>query len=152
MNNLKISYDDTNTLFSTDMTVTVKDLNYGNHLGYDAIFTLIQEARMRWLQVAGMTELAIQDNTGYLIRSARAIYQSEAFHGDKLRVQFYVLNTRKASFDIIYKIDNKDTAQVVALAETSLAFYDYKAKKVTTIPANFLKLLQTNFADNITTA
>jgi hypothetical protein len=45
MNNLKISYDDTNTLFSTDMTVTVKDLNYGNHLGYDAIFTLIQEAR-----------------------------------------------------------------------------------------------------------
>ena len=44
-------------LFSVDLPVRITDINYGNHLGNDALVGLLQEARVRWLNQFGWTEL-----------------------------------------------------------------------------------------------
>jgi acyl-CoA thioester hydrolase len=34
--------------FSAGIAVRISDINYGGHIGYDAIISLIHEARMRF--------------------------------------------------------------------------------------------------------
>jgi acyl-CoA thioesterase FadM len=44
-------------IFSTLIPVRITDINYGNHVGNDAILSLLHEARMQFLNKAGYTEL-----------------------------------------------------------------------------------------------
>jgi acyl-CoA thioester hydrolase len=47
------------TIFTTDIAVRITDINYGNHLGNDALVSILQEARMQWLTSNNYTELNI---------------------------------------------------------------------------------------------
>ena len=43
--------------FSTSIPVRITDLNYGNHVGNDAVLSIIHEARMQFLKSFGYTEM-----------------------------------------------------------------------------------------------
>ena len=47
-------------LFSTNIDVRITDLNYGNHLANDSLLSIIHEARVRFLNHFGYTELDIE--------------------------------------------------------------------------------------------
>lgn len=44
-------------LHSTQIPVRITDINYGNHLGNDALVSIIHEARMQFLQANHFSEL-----------------------------------------------------------------------------------------------
>ena len=46
--------------FRTSLTVRVTDLNYGRHLGNDAVLGLLHEARVRFLRSLGYAELDVE--------------------------------------------------------------------------------------------
>ena len=49
--------------FRTELPVRITDLNYGGHVGNDALLAMIQEARVRWLGQFGWTE-KLDERTG----------------------------------------------------------------------------------------
>ena len=48
MSRIKLALPDRWT-FSTELPVRISDINYGGHLGNDAVLALAQEARVRFL-------------------------------------------------------------------------------------------------------
>ena len=64
-----------NFSFSTDVRVRVSDINYGNHLGNDALLSLVHEARLQFLQSRGFSELDI-DGCGLILTDAVIVYKS----------------------------------------------------------------------------
>jgi len=135
-----ISYQKSKTIFSTTIPVLVNHLNYGNHLAYDSLLSIIQEGRMRWLGQHDMSELSIEKSVGYLISDVRVNYQSEAFHGDTLEVSLYPDTITSRKFKLLYTVTNQTSGKTVALAETEHIFYDFSRKKVTRRPDRFSEI------------
>ncbi|NDG84238.1 MAG: thioesterase, partial [Proteobacteria bacterium] len=45
--------------FSTELSLRITDINYGGHLGNDAVLGLVHEARVRFLKHHGFSETEI---------------------------------------------------------------------------------------------
>jgi acyl-CoA thioester hydrolase len=56
--------------FSTEVPVRIDDIDYGGHLGNDALLSILQEARVQMLKRHGWTELDIE-GTGLIMSDAR---------------------------------------------------------------------------------
>ena len=69
--------------FTTEIEVRITDLNYGRHLGNDAMLGLVHEARVRFLRAHGLQELDVE-GTGLVMIDAAIVYRAEAFAGDRL--------------------------------------------------------------------
>jgi acyl-CoA thioester hydrolase len=134
---IKTDYDDAKTFFTATIPVLVTHLNYGNHLGYDSLLTIIQDARMYWLKKHDMGEASISETVGYIIKELIVDYKSEGFHGDNLLVELYTSEITKTSFVFEYKVSNSLTQRIVATAKTKQIFFDYSTRKVSKTPEKF---------------
>ena len=123
-------------LFATDIPVRISDINYNNHLGHDSIITLIHEARVRFLNAYGFTELDI-DGYGLVMTDLVVIYKAEVFYGEILTIEVTIQDFTKYGCDFIYRITNKETGAEVARAKTGVLIYDYAKRKVVTVPKSF---------------
>ena len=123
-------------IYKTEMEIRVSDLNYGAHLGNDSVLSICHEARIRFLNQQGYTELNIE-GCGIIMADAAIQYKGEGFYGDILIVEITASDFSKSSFDFIYRITNKETSKLIALVKTGIVFYDYKNKKVVSVPAGF---------------
>ena len=123
-------------LFATDIAVRISDINYNNHLGHDSIITLIHEARVRFLNAYGFTELDI-DGFGLVMTDLVVIYKAEVFYGEILTIEVTIQDFTKYGCDFIYRITNKETGAEVARAKTGVLIYDYAKRKVVTVPKSF---------------
>lgn len=124
--------------FSTELSVRIGDVNYGGHLGNDAVLSLIHEARVQLLRQHGYTELDI-DGASIIMADSIIVYKSEGFHGDLLVVEVAVGDLQNASCDFVYRLTLKETGKEIARAKTGIVFYDYTLKKTISVPAQFRK-------------
>jgi YbgC/YbaW family acyl-CoA thioester hydrolase len=124
-------------LFSTQIPVRITDLNYGNHLGNDALLSIIHEARVRFLASYGYSEANIE-NVGIMMADVVIIYKSQAFYGDMLSIQIGIDDLSKKSCDFYYLIGNQ-ADKIVALCKTAIVFFDYNLQKPVLIPTKFLE-------------
>lgn len=123
-------------IFSTTINILVNHLNYGNHLGYDSVLSILQEARMRWLKTINpaLSEINIQDGVGWMVREAHLIYDSEAHHGDELKIDLFVCNATKTSFTLEYKVENETTEKKLCSATMSFICFNFANSKIARIP------------------
>jgi len=129
-------------IFKTEIVIRVSDLNYGAHLGNDSILTICHEVRLRFLNHFGYSELDIE-GSGIIMTDAAIQYKAEGFYADKLIIEIGVMDFTKKGCDFVYRLTNKETQKVIALAKTGIVFYDYKNKKVVSVSAGFkIKLNQ----------
>ncbi len=131
-------------IFTTDIPVRITDINYGNHVGNDALVSIVHEARMQWLAHNNYTELNVAGAA--LIMSDLAVeYKAESFYGDTLNVAISIGEITKISFEIFYEITTtrNDKKIVIANAKTGMVCFDYGARKVIAIPPIFLALINT---------
>jgi acyl-CoA thioester hydrolase len=128
-------------MFTHELDVRVSDLNYGNHLGHDSLISLLHEARVRFLLHFGMEERNI-DGVGILLVDLAVTYRAQVFHGQVLRVDVTIGEVGARGCDLVYRVTDRDSGGVVALAKTGIVFYDYQEKKVAGIPASFRRLLE----------
>jgi acyl-CoA thioester hydrolase len=130
-------------IFTAELPVRVSDLNYGGHVGNDAILTIMQEARVRYYRHLGFKdEISFQGSIGQIITDAAIQYKSEAFLGDVLLVRIAVTEFSKYGFDMLYYLENKETGKEVARGKTNIVCFDYEKRKIAVIPAEFLKALR----------
>jgi acyl-CoA thioester hydrolase len=129
--------------FTTSIPVRITDLNYGGHVGNDAILSLIHEARMQYLKSLGYSELQF-DVVSLIMSDAGIEFKSEAFYGDIIKAQVTAGEFTRVGFDLFYKFTKQveEKEVVVALAKTGMICFDYKARKVVPVPEAAIKKLQ----------
>jgi acyl-CoA thioester hydrolase len=123
-------------LFTTEIPLRVSDINYGGHLGNDAVLSLAQEARMRFLCSHGWTE---QDVTGVgiIMTDAVVVYRSEAFYGDVLTIDVAVADIGEIGCDFLFRMVNKASGKEIARGKTGIVFFNYANRKPSSVPAEF---------------
>jgi acyl-CoA thioester hydrolase len=122
--------------FRTEIPVRITDINYGGHLGNDAVLSLLQEARVRFLRQFGFAERDIA-GVGIIMLDAVVLYKAEAFYGDSLLIDVCATDLESHGCDFVYRITNKESGREVVRAKTSVAFFDYVERKVVPIPETF---------------
>jgi acyl-CoA thioesterase FadM len=119
--------------FTTDIDVRITDLNYGGHLGNDAMLSLIHEARHRFLAHHGLSERDV-GGTHLVLADAAIVYRSEAFAGDRLRFAVGVGEVARVACDLCYRITRLSDQELVAEAKTGLVFLDPATRRPTAVP------------------
>ncbi len=121
-----------------NIRVRITDVNYGNHMGNDALVGIIHEARVQWLDKMGYNEMNIE-GASIILSDLAVCYLSESFYGDKLEISMAVGEFTTAGFELYYLIETMREAKkiTIAKAKTGIVFYDYKAKKIASIPDKF---------------
>ncbi|MBI1781359.1 MAG: thioesterase family protein [Sphingobacteriales bacterium] len=127
-------------LFTVSIPVRITDINYGGHVGNDAILSIIHEARVKYLAHFGYTELNIS-GIGLIMSDAGIEYKGESFYGDELTVSVTAAEFSKISFELYYKIESVREGKniLIAKAKTGMVCYDYDVKKVAAVPEEFVK-------------
>jgi acyl-CoA thioesterase FadM len=110
-------------VFVHELEVRVGDLNYGRHLGHDALISLLHQARVRFLASRGASELDT-DGLGMVVADLAVRYRAEAFLGDRLRVEIGIGERSAKSCDLHYRVTNLTTERLVAEAKTGVVFVD----------------------------
>lgn len=128
-----------NIIFTSEITVSVADLNYGNHLANDAVLRLVHEARIRWLKSFNMSEINIF-GCGLIMADAAIQYRNQAFHGDPLTLQLAIGNIGSAGFSLYCRILHSAKQHDIAIIKTGMVFFDYQKQGVVATPAAFLTL------------
>lgn len=126
-------------IFTTEIAVRISDINYGGHMGNDAVLSIAHEVRLQFLKSINCTELNLF-GVSIIMGDAALVYKSEAFYGDVLQIEIAVADVSTRSFDLYYNIKNKTTQQQVALVKTGIVCFDYEARKTTSVPTEFVKM------------
>ena len=120
------------------ISVRITDVNYGNHMGNDALVGIIHEARVQWLYKMGYNEMNIE-GASIIMSDLAVCYLSESFYGDQLDISIAIGELSTAGFELYYLIEtNREEKKItIAKAKTRIVFYNYKAKKIAAIPDKF---------------
>ncbi len=130
-------------IFNTLITVRVSDINYGGHLGNDAVLTLLHEARLQFFKSLGyVSEVILENETGLVVADSVVVYKAEAFHGDLLEIHLAAYDFNAYGMDLFYYVCNKDNGQEIARAKTGIVCVNYKKKKVAKAPETFIKQIR----------
>jgi acyl-CoA thioesterase FadM len=122
-----------------DIPVRISDINYGNHLGNDALVSIVHEARVQWLRSLNFTELNV-GGVGLIMSDLAVQFKSEVFYGDSIRVTVLAGTASPVGFDLYYALRNNQNI-LVAQAKTGMVCFDYEKKKVAAIPLPFRTIL-----------
>lgn len=139
MPRLKLDLPDEFT-FSTEIPIRIGDINYGGHLGNDAVLAIVHEARVRFLGKHGFSETDI-DGAGIIMSDAAVLFKAEAFYGQVLRAEVAITDVARTGCDMVYRLSDRDTGQEVARAKTGIVFFDYERRKPVAVPTGFRALL-----------
>lgn len=139
---VKIAFPDRSPLASLRIPVRIGDINYGGHVGNDAILSILHEARMQWLSAAGLTELETGGH-GLIMADVMIAYRGEAFYGDVLEISLFAAEVMPRSFDLLYRVTASRDGSNVAIAEakTGMICFDYGTRKITAMSATLKSLL-----------
>jgi len=129
--------------FTVSIPIRITDINYGGHVGNDAILSLIHEARMQYLKQFGYTELELA-GIGLIMADAGIEFKNELFYGETVIVSVACGSFIKVGFDIFYKMEKEisGSKKLVASAKTGMVGYDYGNKKIAAIPEDVKEKLQ----------
>ncbi|MCZ6468457.1 MAG: thioesterase family protein [Candidatus Dadabacteria bacterium] len=127
--------------FSTEISLRISDINYGGHLGHDSILSLAHEARVRFFKSHGFTELNVF-GPAMILSDVAIYYKSEGFYGDSIVIDIAVCDYLKYGCDLVYRLSNKESGNVVALLKTGIVFIYYEKREVAPVPKEFKKLFR----------
>ena len=139
MARIKLSLPSSFSFYAT-IPIRITDVNYGNHLGNDAVLSLIHEARMQYLKSVGLTELEFA-GVGLIMSDAAIEFKAEAFYGDVLKIYVTAADFSKMGFDLYYKLVRQKDETVVAVAKTGMLCFDYSQRKITAVPTEAVEKL-----------
>ena len=118
--------------FEASIPVRITDLNYGAHLGNDALLSILHEARLQLLKHFGYTELDL-GGASLIMADVAIEYKGEGFYGDVLRLRLAFDDVHKYGFDITYHVLNQNGKEV-ARAKTGMLCFNYQERKLMALP------------------
>ncbi|MFO7849025.1 MAG: thioesterase family protein [Spirochaetia bacterium] len=141
-------------VYTGSMRVRVSDINYGGHLGNDSVLTLCQEARVRFFESLGYSEVNFF-GCGIIMSDAMVMYRSEGRLGDTMSIRIYIDDVEKFGFDMYYVLsvpeESRERPQKdfegpresknreIARVKTGIVFFDYEKRRIARCPKEFLE-------------
>lgn len=119
-------------MFSTTLPVTVGQINYGGHLSHDKLITLMHEARLRFFDRLGQSEIDFF-GISLILKSITVNYRQESFRGDELTFILSINEVCGSAFGLHYHINNQH-GETVAEADLVLVGFDYGSRKIARLP------------------
>lgn len=138
MARVKLNLDGVAFVFRTELEVRITDINYGRHVGNDAMLGLLHEARLRFLENVGFSEEDI-GGVGMLMGDAVVQFKAVAFRGDVLAVEMGLADVERRTFDLMYLVTREGDGATVALAKTGMVAFDYVKNRLADLPVEFLE-------------
>ena len=127
--------------FQTTIPIRITDVNYGGHVGNDTVLTLLHEARMQFLKHHGFSEMDF-GGVGLIMSDVIIEFKKEIFYGEEIKMFVSASNFSKIGFDVLYLVVKGQQEIVVAKAKTGMVCYDYKLRKIVSIPETALQSLK----------
>jgi YbgC/YbaW family acyl-CoA thioester hydrolase len=127
-------------IYNTTIPIRISDLNYGGHVGNDTILTLLHEARVQFLAHYQFSEMDF-GGAGLIMKDVDIEFKNEIFYGDIVTVYVALSDFSRIGFNVNYKMI-KSSGNIIAIAKTGMICYDYKLKKIVSIPQKALTALQ----------
>jgi acyl-CoA thioester hydrolase len=118
--------------FEAAIPVRITDLNYGAHLGNDALLSILHEARLQLLKHFGYTELDL-GGASLIMADVAIEYKGEGFYGDVLTLKLAFDDVHRYGFDITYHVLNQNGKEV-ARAKTGMLCFNYQERKLMALP------------------
>ena len=121
--------------FTCEIPVRITDVNYGGHVGNDAILSIIHEARMQFLEQMGYSEMNL-GGVGLMMTRVGIEYKRELFHKETVIASVAVGEISSKGFDLYYLLEKitDGKKQTFVNAFSSMICYSYENKKVTNLP------------------
>ncbi|HVI48149.1 MAG TPA: thioesterase family protein [Chitinophaga sp.] len=121
--------------FSISIPVRIQDVNYGGHVGNDALVSLLHEARIQYLSSIGFKEVD-HESTSLIMIDVAMTYKGEGFHGDIFKIEVAAGEFNALGFELFYRITAERDGQTITIAEakTGMVCFDYKNRKVVKLP------------------
>ena len=138
MARVKLDLNGVDFVFRTELDVRITDINYGRHVGNDALLGLLHEARLRFLAHFGFSEEDI-GGVGMLMGDAVVQFKAVAFRGDRLVIEVGLRDVERRTFDLVYRATRVGDGATVALAKTGMVAFDYARNQPAELPAAFLE-------------
>ncbi|WP_219861318.1 acyl-CoA thioesterase [Vreelandella piezotolerans] len=115
------------------LTVRVTDMNYGRHLGHDALVSLLHEARAKAFMALDLPEW---DMHGYpsVVVDLAVQYQQQARFPDALVIETAVPEPEGKALTIYQRVIKADTGDVVATARVNKLLLDLAVGRPVAIP------------------
>mgnify|MGYP003587601944 FL=1 len=138
MARVKVDSEGVVFVFRTELDVRITDINYGRHVGNDALLGLLHEARLRFLANFGFSEEDI-GGVGMLMGDAVVQYKAVVLRGDRLTVEMGLKDVERRTFDLVYRVVRQGDGAVVAVAKTGMVAFDYARNRAADLPEVFLE-------------
>lgn len=140
MSRIKITFPE-KSIFQYKSVIGVNMINYGGHLGNDAVLTIFQDARIAFFKANNLSEINIGNELGIIQSDAAVQYLSEGHLHDEITTTIAFDITSTIGFDIYYKIETKGATKPIAIGKTGMITFDYKAKKMSQTPSSFIDFI-----------
>lgn len=116
----------------SEAQVRFADTDGLGHVNNAVYLNYLEIARVDYLQqVLGRKDVR---DFGVILARAEVDYKSPAYHHEKLLVGCRVDSLGGSSINMSYRIEDKDTGRLVALAKTVLVAYDYALGRPVRVP------------------
>lgn len=122
-------------MYKTNFVVTIRDINYGQHLDHLSLLGYLHETRVRYLKLLGRSEDNV-DGLGscLIVANINCNYKKECFYNDVLDVELELV--RESELRLILRYIVKRDCIVVATADITIAFIGIN-KKLVKVPVDF---------------
>lgn len=133
MERVRLEFPDADLRHQHPLTVRITDMNYGRHLGHDAVISLLHEARAQALQALGLSEA---DMGGYpsVAADIAVQYQAEARFPDALVIDTAIPVSAGKVVTVFHRIRREADDRVVATARINLMLIDLQAGRPVVVP------------------
>lgn len=122
--------------FITEIPIRITDLNYGGHVGNDSVLSLIHEARVKFLNHHGYTELDMA-GIGLIMTDTTIEFKQELFYGEPLRAAVAASEFSKVGFELYYRLEKQVGEKWISVvhARTGMVCFNYSLKKIAPLPS-----------------
>lgn len=115
-----------------------RDTDAMGHVNNAVYLSYLETARMEYVrEVFGITHFRDVD---FILARVEIDYRTPAMAGETMMIGIKVTRIGGASFDFVYRVEDKATGRLMAEARTVQVAFDYNANKVKRVSAEFRRL------------
>lgn len=140
MERVKLDFPAEAIIHRHPLTVRVTDMNYGRHLGHDALVSLLHEARIQAFAALDLQEWDMHGHPS-VVADLAVQYQSEARWPDALIIETAVPEPQGKALTIYQRICKRDTQQLVATARVNQLLIDLATGRPAEVPVQVKQAL-----------
>ena len=130
-------------MYQQTYKLTIRDMNYANHLDHLSLLNYLHETRVRLLREYGYNEINADGNGGGLIViNLQCNYRKEGFYGDEILVTLTMQKVSATRLNLHYEIQKlNENSALMATSDIIVVFLNSE-RKVIAIPVYLEKLCE----------